>query len=129
MNSKRIIIIEDDKQTMDTLKFVLSQEGYELTLARDGEEGVEAINQEADLIILDLLLPHHTGFDILESIRKQRDLKTPVLVLSNLGGHADIDQAMRLGATDYLVKSASSLKEIVEKVKKLINQVGPSPVK
>jgi DNA-binding response OmpR family regulator len=120
MNSQHIILIEDDKQTMETLQFVLSRDGFELILAHDGEEGMEAIDQEADLIILDLLLPHHSGFDILEFVRKQRGSKIPVLVLSNLGGHADIDRAMRLGATDYMVKSASSLLEITKKVKKIL---------
>lgn len=120
MKQFRIIIVEDDRQTMETLEFVLSRDGFELILAHDGEEGMETINQEADLVILDLLLPQHSGFDILEFLRKQKGSKIPVLVLSNLGGHADIDHAMRLGATDYMVKSASSLQEITKKVKKLL---------
>lgn len=118
----RIIIIEDDVQTMETLEFVLSRDGFELIQARDGEQGMEAVDQEADMIILDLLLPHHTGFDILEFVRKQRGSKIPILVLSNLGGHADIDRAMRLGATDFMVKSASSLQEITAKVKKILKE-------
>jgi len=122
MKPHRIILIEDEKGTMDTLEFVLRRDGFDLVLARDGEEGMDVVHQEADLIILDLLLPHHTGFDILEFVRKQRNSKIPILVLSNLGGHADIDRAMRLGATDYMVKSASSLNEITTKVKKLLKE-------
>lgn len=116
----RITIIEDDKQTMETLGFILTRDGFELLLAHDGDEGMEILEQETDLIILDLLMPHHTGFDILEFLRRQRGSKVPVLVLSNLGGHMDIDHAMRLGATDYMIKSTSSLEEISKKVKKLL---------
>lgn len=116
---KKILIIEDESTLQKTLGDVLSQEGYEVISALDGEIGVrQATEQKPDLVLLDLVLPKMTGFEVLEHLKAAEDTKgIPVIVLTNLEKIEDIQKATELGATTYLVKSNYELKEVVEKVK------------
>lgn len=119
---KKILFIEDESALQKTCSEVLKQEGYQVISALDGKIGLElAKTQGPDLILLDLVLPKLHGLEVLEELSKnQLTKKIPVIVLTNSEGAEDIEKALELGATTYLVKENYSLSEIVEKVKKIL---------
>jgi DNA-binding response OmpR family regulator len=91
--------------------------------ALDGDLGIKlAKEMRPDMILLDLVLPKRDGFDVLRSLKQEEQTKSiPIIVLTNLGEMENIDKAIELGATTYLVKSDYSLKEIIEKIKKTVD--------
>ena len=118
---KKILIIEDESALQKTLGEILSQQGYEVLSALNGEIGLKlAQSKKPDLILLDLILPKIHGFDVLKKIKDNPETKEiPVIVLTNLESIEDIKKAIELGATTYLVKANYSLEELTIK----INQV------
>ncbi len=120
---KKVLVAEDDKFLAVALVDKLEREGFVVLKASNGEEAVTlAKNEQPDLIILDLIMPHKNGFQVLEDLRE--DIETAalkVVVLSNLGQESDIEKAKTLGALDYWVKSETELKEIAARVKKLLS--------
>lgn len=119
---KTILFIEDESALQKTFSDTLSQEGYEIISALDGEIGLRlAKEKKPDLILLDIILPKINGFEVLKELKanpKTKDI--PVIVLTNLEGMDDIDKAIELGATTYLIKAQYSLEEVVEKIKKVL---------
>ncbi len=122
---KKILFVEDESALQKNLSDLFSQEGYETISALDGEIGLSlAKNKKPDLILLDLILPKASGFDVLKNLKEDKDTKNiPVIVLTNLESMGDIEKALALGATTYLVKSSYSLDEILEKVKKTLGDL------
>ena len=116
---KKILVIEDDKFLRRVYESKLPKEGYLVVSAVDGQEGIDKMKAEVpDLVLLDLIMPKKTGFDVLLEVRQIKNLaKIPILVLSNLGQEEDIERSKKLGATDFLIKSNMSIKEILEKIK------------
>ncbi len=121
-NMKTILFIEDESALQKTFGEVLSQEGYEMISALDGEIGLRlAKTKKPDLILLDLVLPKAHGFEVLKRLKEDKETKDiPVIVLTNLEGIGDVDRAIELGATTYLVKANYSLEEVLEKIKKAL---------
>lgn len=113
----KVLIIEDEDILSKVLKDMFEDGGWKVRVASDGVDGLEALKEDSfDVVLLDLLLPKKNGFEVLGEIRADathRDL--PVLIISNLGGRDEIREAMRLGATDYFIKTQHSLKDILEK--------------
>ncbi|MCD6549996.1 response regulator [bacterium] len=118
----KILIVEDDKFLRDLLARKLIKEGYEISVAVDGEEALRKVKEEKpNLILLDLILPGIGGFDVLAQIKKDAELaEIPVIILSNLGQKDDIEKGLKLGAMDYLIKAHFAPGEIIEKIKKVI---------
>jgi len=119
--AKKILIIEDDKFLRELISQKLVKEGYEISEAVDGEKGIEAvIKEKPDLVLLDLILPGINGFEVLARIKSDPKVsQIPVIILSNLGQKDDIERALKMGATDYLIKAHFTPPEIVEKVNKV----------
>ena len=121
----KILLVEDDQFISSLLVNRLVKEGFVVTLAKDGNEAEQVLIQEKmrpDLILLDIILPGKTGFELLEEIRGVEELKnTKVLITSNLGQELDIKRGQELGA-DYIVKSRTSLDDIVNKAKELLEK-------
>ncbi|MGB2762366.1 MAG: response regulator [Minisyncoccales bacterium] len=120
--AKKILIVEDDKFLRELIVKKLSDEGYEVPSAIDGEEGVKKIKEDKpDLVLLDLILPGIDGFEVLSKIKKDSELsEIPVIILSNLGQKEDIEKGLHLGAIDFLIKAHFTPNEIIEKVKKVL---------
>ncbi len=120
---KTILFIEDEFTLQKTLGEVLTQEGYQVISALDGEIGLRmAKEKKPDLVLLDLILPKMNGFDVLKKIKEDEEIKAiPIIVLTNLESLEDIEKALELGAATYLVKANYSLEEVLEKIKKAIN--------
>lgn len=119
MDKKRVLIIEDDKFLGSLLARKLEKEEFTASIAANGVEAFDKINESLpNLILLDLILPNMNGFEILEVLKKNQKTKdTPVIILSNLSQKEDIEKSLKLGAADYLVKAYSTPQEIVEKIK------------
>lgn len=115
-----ILIAEDEPAHARVYQLKFEQEGIDVKVVEDGERALEALRKEKpELLLLDMMMPGKSGFEVLEEIRKDPDLKdTKVVVLSNLGQTKDITQAQKLGVLDYMVKSDYSIHDIVNKVKK-----------
>ena len=101
--SKRILIVEDEKNLARFVSLELQHEGYDVVTADNGREGLElALEKDFDLILLDLMLPEMDGFELCRTIRKQGDL--PIVMLTARGEVMDRVVGLELGADDYLPK-------------------------
>jgi len=109
LSMERILIIEDDPEIQEMLKFAFAREGWKLIQASTGEEGLKIINENgADCVILDIMLPGMDGFKTIKKIRENKDMQTlPVIMCTARGEEADIVAGLELGADDYVVKPYS----------------------
>lgn len=117
--AKKILFIEDEPSLQQALGEILRQEGFEMIFALDGLEGMERIKEEKpDLILLDLILPKLDGFEVLKKVKENPITENiPVIVLTNLESAEDVNRAIELGATTYLVKANYEIEEVMDKVK------------
>ena len=117
-DSKKILIAEDAIFFAKTYEMKLQKEGYSIIKAVDGEEMVAlAKSEHPDLIILDLVMPKKDGFEALDDIKADPETKDiPVIVLTNLGNDEALKRCMDKGANEYLVKTNSTLEEVMEKI-------------
>ncbi|MDI6602516.1 MAG: response regulator [Patescibacteria group bacterium] len=117
--AKTILIVEDDKFLRELIAQKLINEGYEISEAVDGEEGIKKIQEEKpNLVLLDLILPGIDGFEVLSKMKEDVALAhIPVIILSNLGQKEDVERGLQLGAIDYLIKAHFTPGEIIEKIK------------
>jgi len=124
----KILIVEDEDVLSLVLEEKFKNEGYDVMIAKDGEEAQPKIEKfKPDVILLDLILPKKGGMEVLESIKSDSELKLiPVIVLSNLEGDEIIKSALSLGAVDYFVKTQHPIAEIVEKVEALFTESKPA---
>ena len=123
--AKKILIIEDEEIIRGLLQKKLTEEGYEISVARDGEEGLRVIREiKPDLILLDIIMPKMGGFEVMEEMQKDGELKKiPVIVVSNSGQPVEIDKAQELGAKDWLIKTEFDPQEVIGKVKKQLKNL------
>ena len=118
----RILLVEDDRTLRTALRDALLGEGHEVVVAADGHEARAALRGGAfDLVILDVMLPGPSGLELLRELR-QRDARTPVLLLTARGDESDKVLGLDLGADDYVPKPFS-LRELLARVKALLRRV------
>ena len=119
---KKILFVEDESALQRAVTHVLDDQGYKTLSAMDGEAGIALAHKELpDLILLDLIIPKKDGFAVLAEIKNDKTTAyIPVIVLTNLEGNADVERALMLGATTYLVKTNYKLEEVVEKIKNIL---------
>lgn len=118
----RLLIVEDDPELSTGLLLFLESQGFEVTLANDGDKGLdEAVSLPGyDLLVLDAKLPGRGGFEILREVRS-RGVSTPVLMLTGLGGHDSKMRGFELGADDYLTKPFST-DELLARVQAILRR-------
>jgi len=109
LSTEKILIIEDDPEIQEMLKFAFAREGWRLLQASTGEEGLKLLRDKgADCIILDIMLPGMDGLKTLKKIREDKKLQTlPIIMCTARGEEADIVAGLELGADDYVVKPYS----------------------
>jgi DNA-binding response OmpR family regulator len=118
LQKKKILIVEDDRSLQNALVEMLGQENYDIISAFDGEEGLQKFAAEKpNLVLLDIILPKKDGYEVLATIKKGELKDTPVLILTNLEEVDNVQKALDLGATTFMVKSDFSLKDVLQKVK------------
>ncbi len=119
---KTILLIEDEPIFQKTVGQFLEKEGYQTKSALDGQIGLALAKEfKPDLILLDLILPKKDGFEVLKELKKDATTKDiPVIILTNLERGIDVEKALSLGATTYLVKANYELEEMVKKIKETL---------
>jgi two-component system, OmpR family, copper resistance phosphate regulon response regulator CusR len=123
----RVLVVEDERKLAQVLESALQAEHYDVVVAATGEDGFFRANAEAfDLIVLDLMLPGRSGIEILETLR-QRQVHTPVLILTARDGVDDRVLGLDRGADDYLVKPFA-LPELLARIRALLRRGRPSEV-
>lgn len=119
--SSKVLVIDDEKQIADIIKFNLEKEGYITQTANDGQEGIEKVyDWHPDLVILDIMMPKKDGFQVLKEIRVKYNV--PVIMLTAKEEEVDKILGLELGADDYVVKPFS-MRELMARVKANIRRV------
>ena len=122
VNMQYILLIEDDPFLIDIYSTKLKKSGFRVGIAKDGEEALAKLKKKKpDLVVLDIVLPHLDGWEILANIKtssRWKDLR--VIILSNLGQKEEVEKGMSLGASKYLIKAHHTPTEIVEQIKKCL---------
>ena len=118
----KILLVEDDHFLVEIYATKFEEAGLPLLVAETGEKGIEMAQKEKpDLVVLDILLPKMDGFEVLKKLKKHRETRDiPVLLLTNLSQAADVEEGLKLGAKDYLVKAHFTPTEVLKKVKTLL---------
>jgi DNA-binding response OmpR family regulator len=116
--------VEDDQFLSDLISRKLSTQGCKLLYASTGEEALKILDVETpDIVILDILLPGISGFDVLEKMKTNDKLKTiPVLILSNFSQNNEIDRGKKLGASRFLVKASIVLDDLVRELQAVLKE-------
>ncbi|MEK7570033.1 MAG: response regulator [Patescibacteria group bacterium] len=117
-----ILLVEDDTFLAGMYVTKLELEGFHVVLASDGEQAVTlALREVPDLMLLDIVLPKKSGFDVLKEVKANALTKNvPVILLTNLGQKEDVQKGLDLGALDYLIKAHFMPSEVVAKVRRLM---------
>lgn len=117
--SKIILLVEDDPFLNSLLKTRLTNEGFTVLNAADGDQALEMMKKEKlDLVLMDLILPKKSGFEVLEAVKEDpKAPKVPAIIISNLGQEEDIIRGKELGAIEYYVKAKTSIDDLVSKIK------------
>ena len=123
---KHILVIEDDPDIVELLRYNLERESYRVTSAATGSEGLAALQRERpDLVILDLMLPEVSGFEVCRRLRKDSETgNLPVIMLTARSEEADVIAGIELGADDY-IKKPFSPRELVARVGAVLRRAGP----
>ncbi|HEY4496675.1 MAG: hypothetical protein A3A80_03710 [Candidatus Terrybacteria bacterium RIFCSPLOWO2_01_FULL_44_24] len=124
MLSAEILFIEDNKEMSNVVTAQLEKQGVEISVASDGLKGLElAEKNKPDLILLDILLPGISGFEVLKRLKKNPDISNiPVVMLSVLWEADQVAKALSLGAADFITKSNIPASAIFERIKKYLPQ-------
>ena len=119
--SSRILIADDEPNILISLEYLMKREGYDVCIARDGVEALETLRRERPtLVLLDVMMPKKTGFEVCQEVRADDELKdTLVLMLTAKGRDTDVAKGLALGADAYITKPFST-KELVQKVRDLL---------
>ncbi|MDD4901633.1 MAG: response regulator [Patescibacteria group bacterium] len=124
-SKKWVFIIEDDVFINRAYKAKFAHEGIEVKIAEDGEKALQMLKkgEMPALILLDLMLPNKSGFEVLAEIKQDDRLKNiPVLILTNLAQELDTDRGITLGAEEYLVKADMKIEDLVKKVQRYLEK-------
>jgi DNA-binding response OmpR family regulator len=119
---KKVLIVEDDEFLQGLEAKKLKTSGFEVISAQTGEDALNKILEpDLSIILLDLMLPNISGFDILKKIKETEKTKNiPVIIFSNMSEEETINKAKQMGASKFMVKSSFSLSELVDEINKLI---------
>jgi len=124
VSKKRVLVAEDDPSLSQILSSRLTRAGVEVVKAKDGEEALRVIREtKPDLVLLDLILPgKYDGFEVLQKMREDPTLDSrSVVIISNLGQESDMERVKQLGAVEYFVKAKTSIDDLVNRIKNLLN--------
>lgn len=118
--NKKILIIEDEKISAKALEIKLQKAGYDVKTVFNGKEGLKELeNGGYELVLLDILMPIVDGWRVLKEI-KEKGTKVKVVIISNLSQPEDKKKAMEMGASDFMIKSNTTLSDIVDRIQSLL---------
>jgi two-component system, OmpR family, alkaline phosphatase synthesis response regulator PhoP len=118
---KSILVVEDEPNIVLSLQFLMKKAGFDVRVARDGDEALEAVEvQTPDLILLDVMIPKRDGYDVCQTIRANPDWQDVyIIMLTAKGREVDREKGLALGANDYVTKPFST-RDLTEKVKQIL---------
>jgi len=118
MKKQRIVIIEDDEVMSLVMREELSKAGFDVNISTTGKDGLQkAQTKKPDLVLLDLMLPDISGYEVLKTLKKsEATKKIPVVIITSLSMDEGISKAMAAGANDYFVKSQHTVIELIEMI-------------
>jgi DNA-binding response OmpR family regulator len=124
---RTVLIVDDEPNIVRSLQFLMTQAGYEVRVARDGEQALEEIaNNQPDLVLLDAMMPKRDGFDVCQTIRSNPNWGgVRIIMLTAKGREIEREKGLALGADDYITKPFST-KEVVAQVEKVLRAPGKS---
>jgi len=119
---KKILIIEDEKFLLELYQGRFEKDGYQVFTAINGLTGLKLAQKEKpDLIILDILMPGMDGYEVIRKLKEDNQTKEiTILVLSNLGQREEINQGLKTGADDYIIKTDLTPSELIDKVEEML---------
>ncbi|MGB0595620.1 MAG: response regulator transcription factor [Rubripirellula sp.] len=119
-SGKKILVVDDDVEIIESVRYALEGAGHEVVIARDGNQGLALAEREnPDLIILDMMMPKRSGFLVLEKLRRLRDEPLPVIMITGNEGSRHKAYAELLGVSDY-IRKPFAMDRLIEAVKRLI---------
>lgn len=119
--TKLVLIVDDEPNIVLSLEFLMQQAGYDVRIARDGNEALECVVEKTpDLILLDLMIPKRDGYDVCQTLRRSEEwAKIPVIMLTAKGREVEKEKGMAMGANDYITKPFSTA-ALTQRVKELL---------
>ena len=118
--AQRILIVDDDHEIVESVRFALEQKGYEILVARDGNQGLAmAEREDPDLVILDMMMPKRSGFLVLEKLRRSRPVPLRVIMITANEGSRHKAYAEMLGVDDY-IRKPFAMDRLMESVNRLL---------
>lgn len=121
--SKKILIVDDEPSIVTAIEFLLRRSGYEVHVARDGKEALELVEASSpDLVLLDVMMPQKSGYEVCRRIRERDDWRhIKIVMLSAKGRDAEVSKGLSMGANAYITKPFST-RELMEQIKGLLGQ-------
>ncbi|MBL8447192.1 MAG: response regulator [Zoogloeaceae bacterium] len=119
--ANKILIADDEQNIVISLEFLMKREGFEVTVAGDGEEAITRIREiRPDLVLLDVMMPRKSGFEVCQEVKADAELQaTKILMLTAKGRDTEVAKGLAMGADGYMTKPFST-KELVAKVRSLL---------
>lgn len=120
----KVLIVEDDESLREMYKIRLEYEGFEVLTASNGEEGLaKAVSEQPDIILLDIMMPKISGFDVLDILKSTHSTaKIPVIIMTVLEQESNKVKGLMQGAEDYLIKSQTMPAEVVDKIRQVLKK-------
>jgi DNA-binding response OmpR family regulator len=119
--AKRVLLVDDDPEIIDSIRYALEAKGYQLFIARDGNQGLAmAEREDPDLVILDMMMPKRSGFLVLEKLRRTREIPVRVIMITANEGSRHKAYAEMLGVDDY-IRKPFAMDKLVESVQRLLS--------
>ena len=116
----RVLVVDDDAEIIDTVRFALESRGYEVLVARDGNQGIAIFERDKpDLVILDMMMPKRSGFLVLEKLKKELEHAVKVIMITANEGSRHKAYAEMLGVNDY-IRKPFAMDRLLESVQKLL---------
>ena len=118
--TKRVLLVDDDPEIIDAIRYALESRGYQIFIARDGNQGLAmAEREDPDLVILDMMMPKRSGFLVLEKLRRTREVPVRVIMITANEGSRHKAYAQMLGVDDY-IRKPFAMDKLVEAVQRLL---------
>jgi two-component system response regulator VicR len=127
MGRMKILVVDDEQPLLDALQYALEREGFEVITATDSEDAMRLFHEDRpDLVILDVMLPTRSGFEVCQILRRHSNV--PIIMLTAKGTEGDRVVGLEIGADDYVTKPFS-MRELIARIKSVLRRAsGPAPV-
>ena len=121
-NTKRVLIVDDDAEIVEAIRYAIEAKGFNVTVARDGNQGLAmAEREDPDLVVLDMMMPKRSGFLVLEKLRRSRSVPMRIIMITANEGSRHKAYAEMLGVDDY-IRKPFAMDRLIESVEKLLSE-------